>query len=143
MGNICTTTIDIYGKDAKKFSDKVDEWIANGYDGGPGTYGKPWLGNICKGAGIDINSVKCRGEIYYREFVEDDNHLIIEQATDWCPMLKLWDKAIKSLGYDLEIIYSAEESGSEIYWTNDPALVGELTDSEGHKYEFVPIEECD
>ena len=67
-------------------------------------------------------------------------------------MLQMWQAIVDRKKYDLEIIYSAQESGCELFWTNDPVLngtysiTGEIYDIKNDEYiypekEFASKEE--
>lgn len=64
----------------------------------------------------------------------------------------MWQAIIDRKKYDLEIVYSAQEPGCEIFWTNDPVLsgtysiTGEIYDIKNDEYiypekEFASKEE--
>ncbi len=138
MANDCYTRITINsGKidEAVSLYNNILQWLDS-----PTPVAKWWLGNVVYHSGIDaidrlgnFSTYRCRGSVIYHDiFVSDDNvEISIDTETAWVPMVKMW-KAVceKYLGYDdkgnpnFEIVYSAEEPGCLLYWTNDPALNG-------------------
>lgn len=141
MGNICTTLVTFYGEDTGKLYHNIEEWLPKDeasnfkYDG--------WLGNIVKGAGIDIESLDCdcRGDIECYNYYPEYEQLDITQSDQWYPMVRLWPKVIEKMGYDLDIVYLAEEPANDLYWTNDTAAEGEDAIGEGTPYKLVEIDE--
>ena len=53
-----------------------------------------------------------------------DDQITIYTETAWSPMVQLWVKVLERYLPDAELIYSAEETGCGIFWTNDPTLAG-------------------
>lgn len=144
MPNLCSTTITINGEsdDVKRLGDLIEKaqeqlYINTMSEG-------RWLGNICIYTGISSiddaikGKPRCKGEIECFDYY-DDNSLTIYTITAWVPMLEMWKLIIEKHFPDMEIIYSCEEPGAMIYWTNDPTLVGERVD--GSEYKYMSIED--
>ena len=94
-------------------------------------FGSNWLGNVlleCDLMTLDDvknNTVpcRCRGSIIYVDITDDQ--VIVDTETAWVPMMQVWHKVVEKLNLDdVDIIYTAEEPGCELYWTNDPTIVG-------------------
>jgi len=129
MPNWCGTHITINHEDANKLEqlyNLIEEWTSKNYK--ENGFGLNWLGNVVGNSGIDTSdenkdfSVRCRGSITYMDF--DGGQIIIDTETAWCPMLKMWIKILEKYLPDAELTYTAEECGCEIYYTNDPCIVG-------------------
>lgn len=137
MPNWCYTDITIYHNDEEKlkaFFDKIEEWRKkpfkkNDFD----KYSMGWLGNIVGNSGIAewkkveeredfVPAIDCRGSI--QTLMLDNRRILITTETAWGPMLKMWQKVCDKYLPDAEIIFTAEESGCEIYVTNDPDMIG-------------------
>lgn len=131
MPNWCYTNITFNGskKNVEWLNSKLKEWTSkNGMDNG---FGLDWLGNIVINSGLanaeDIDNAThpaCRGRLIYVDINTSQNsdqaQLIVDTETAWSPMLQMWVKLNEKYNLDLEIIYSAEECGCELYCTNDP-----------------------
>ena len=94
-------------------------------------FGSNWLGNVlleCDLMTLDDvknNTVPCRrrGSIIYVDITDDQ--VIVDTETAWVPMMQVWQKVVEKLNLDdVDIIYTAEEPGCELYWTNDPVVDG-------------------
>lgn len=75
--------------------------------------------------GLDWKELRCRGEIYYVERIDDDV-LFIGTSTAWEPMCALWDAIIGKVYTDkisgdrkLSYVYKAEEPGLGLYVNTD------------------------
>lgn len=129
MPNWCSTNISINCKnkeEAKILYAKIEEWTS--YDYCENGFGHDWLGNIVGNSGIDSRkdgkdfSVRCRGELTFLDLNEEQ--VIIATETAWSPMLQMWKKICDKYLTEYEIIYTAEECGCELFFTNDPILLG-------------------
>lgn len=145
MPNWCSTNITINCKDsedAKDFFDKVTEWTSKNFcDNG---FGHDWLGNVLGNAGLATmkdgifeSKYRCRGSVVYLDVCNEQ--VIIDTETAWTPMLQMW-KAICDKYLDwYELIYTAEECGMGLYFTNDPCVNGtyivDLFDEDSEKVE--------
>ena len=125
MPNWCNTTITFHGKNAKKLNDLITKWTEESLS--DVAFGSRWLGNCLVNSGIlefkdaAFGEIRCRGSIEYYDLT-DDEELTVVTETAWSPMLKMWDIINKKLNLNLEIIYTAEEPGLEVYMTNDPSM---------------------
>ena len=145
MANCCLTEITFSGQQTKLalLEQKIKEWTSKDFY--PNGWGGNWLGNICLGAGIlskedmaqDICKYRCRGIVCHVELRNQE--LLVDTETAWVPMVKMWEAVLESLGIqdDVDFVYTATEEGCEVYWTNDPAMVGEEYNE--HKYIYVPL----
>lgn len=131
MPNWCYTNITINcknAKEAKMLHNKIEEWTTSDYC--KNGFGRFWLGNIVGNSGIDSMkdgkdfSVRCRGTLEYLDYKEGENTVSAVTETAWCPMLKMWEKICEKHLTEHEIIYTAEEPGCGLFYTNDPVLSG-------------------
>lgn len=126
MPNWCSTNIIIYHDDSEKlkhFDKLIDEWTSKENNHGNG-FGLSWLGNIVLNSGIGTvdegkeTDLRCRGDITNKDLYEYQLHINTETA--WVPMLKMWVKLLEKYLPDAVLTYTAEESGCELFYTNDP-----------------------
>ena len=155
MPNWCYTSIQIYHNDKDKlkaFFDKVEEWRkkpfkANDYD----KYSLGWLGNVVGNSGLAkwgkrkdgiedfIPNISCRGSL--QSFELFDSNININTETAWGPMLEMWKLLCEKYLPGADIYYTAEESGNELYQTNDPDVIGkyyiDIVDTQPDEFEDV------
>lgn len=143
MPNWCFTNISLNcnnKRDANDVYQTIEHWLS--YKGKHNDWGKNWLGNILINSGLyaadDIDRKEhpnCRGCVTYIECYEEQ--VIIQTETAWVPMLQMWKEVCDKIfpGKDIEIIYSAEEPGCGVFWSNDPVEILE------DRIEYVPISE--
>jgi len=155
MPNWCYTSIQIYHNDKDKlkdFFDKVEEWrkkpyLPNDYD----KYSLGWLGNIVGNSGLAkwgkrkdgiegfIPNICCRGSL--QSFELFDSNININTETAWGPMLEMWKLLCERYLPEADIYYTAEESGNELYQTNDPDVIGkyyiDIVDTQPDEFEDV------
>ena len=157
MPNWCSTHLTITGDhdQLQRLNQELDlaEKIPSNTD-----FRKGWLGNLLLHTGMSNDAVcygeiHCRGEITYRDYGEEEGEITIDTETAWGPCLEVFTRFLDHFNLDkLEVIYTAEESGQDLYWTNDPSEAGTwIFDSwepekmpepfAGMSYEFLPEEE--
>lgn len=142
MPNWCQSIITFHGKNAKKLGNLIDEWTKEKLPEVSDYFGKDWLGNCLVNSGImNFNEVRygdirCRGSIDYVEYT-DEEELTMETSSAWGPAITMWRMINDKLNLDLDIVYTAEEPGCELYWTNDPCVEGTWMFEmlEGQEYE--------
>lgn len=146
MPNWCFTNIAMTGQIEKVqfLHDKIKEWTSKDYM--QNGFGNTWLGNIVLGSGIateeDIDkrdTPRCRGVIvdleinfldpcvisfYFGATRQQGAVLNIQTETAWNPMIKMWSMINEHYNLGLEITYTAEEPGCELYETNDITISG-------------------
>lgn len=140
MPNWCYTEITINCKNADEammLHDKIREWTSFNYC--YNRFGERWLGNIVGNSGIDNKtdgkevfircedsefSVRCRGSLIHLECPEGGKTLRIDTSTAWSPMLQMWEKICEKYLTEYEILYTADEPGMELFFTNDPNMDG-------------------
>ena len=134
MPNWCFTDIKMTGEKEKVqfLHDKIEEWTSKDYM--QNGFGNTWLGNIVLGSGIAIeedidkhDAPRCRGSIVYTDidlFDTNNAELTVQTETAWNPMMKMWSMINEQYDLNLDIVYSAEEPGCELYLTNDPDIAG-------------------
>ncbi len=119
MANVCDVTYKIVG-DKKQVKEiyktllymekRKTPVVKNGW-------GKLWLGClIVKLGGSSLEKYECRGEIL--DFNYEDNILTINQSTAWTEQEDV-RKFLEQRFPNIKIYYREEESGCEIYNTND------------------------
>ena len=79
-------------------------------------FGKMWLGNLVYKLGGNWEELRCRGEI--TDFSLDSNVLTINQQTAWCEQegVRL---IIEQTFPSIKVYYLEQESGCEVFCTND------------------------
>ena len=120
MSNTCFTTYKVTGKKKdvtklfktiKRLDGRKTPLVKNGwYDP------KLWLGCLVKALGGDPNKVYCRGTITFYEM--EDDILTLNTETAWAEMAET-RHFIESCFPGMKIYYIEEESGCEIFNTND------------------------
>ena len=125
MPNWCDTVVAIYGNSENVLSmyDTI-KTLCNNESRVENGFGNSWEGNVLDAYGIDWHAIHCRGEItdYRIEYEDGDKnkpYLLLCQMDAWSPNVDYLDKVIKKAGYDLDLMFIAEEPGSEIYITTD------------------------
>ena len=79
-------------------------------------FGKMWLGNIVHKLGGNWEELRCRGEI--TDYSLDGNVLTIYQQTAWCEQEGV-RKIIEKVYPSIKVYYQEQESGCELFNTND------------------------
>lgn len=129
MPNWCYTDITINHsneKALKKFYSKLETWLAT--DAMQSSWPGNWLGNLVLNSGIGTvdtganTDFRCRG--YVVDMDIDSCSISIHTETAWSPCLRLFSAIIKKYLPKAELVFTAEESGNELYSTNDPAMEG-------------------
>ena len=121
MSNTCFTTYKVVSEDKKdvtklfktikRLDGRKTPLVKNGwYDP------KLWLGCLVKALGGDPNKVYCRGTITFYEM--EDDILTLNTETAWAEMAET-RHFIESCFPGMKIYYIEEESGCEIFNTND------------------------
>ena len=121
MSNTCFTTYKVVSenkkdvtklfKTIKRLDGRKTPLVKNGwYDP------KLWLGCLVKALGGDPNKVYCRGTITFYEM--EDDVLTLNTETAWAEMSEA-RHFIESCFPGMKIYYIEEESGCEIFNTND------------------------
>lgn len=127
MPNWCMSVVTFHGENAEKFGKLIDEWTSESLP--DVDFGNNWLGNCLVKSGVmsfeeaAYGDIRCRGTIDYVEYT-DDEELTMETSSAWSPAIAMWELINDELGLDLSIVYTAEEPGCELYWTNDSAVEG-------------------
>lgn len=130
MANNCDTTVNIHG--SKEDLDTLEKAFNQAFDvKTDNMYEKYWMGRLLLHVGYtmeDINAgraPRCRGTVTY--FERENDGFVINTDTAWVPMLECFrvfaDRLLKRKD-SVEIVYSAEEPGCGIYFTNDPLKAG-------------------
>lgn len=131
MPNWCSTRVIITHQDKdelKKFAGLIEKWTDK-QNSRISDFEHNWLGNLVLNAEIGTvdagksTDISCRGMISDRYFV-DDNTFIICTETAWNPKIQVFVKLLEKYLPDAQLFYNAEECGNDIYFTNDPDLLG-------------------
>lgn len=82
-----------------------------------------WLDDLAKFYGIDYESkhISVRGHIYWAEYEEDENHVLLsfETETAWDACNEIFEEINHLLWDELEISYRVVECGCEVYYVHD------------------------
>lgn len=132
MPNWCYTSISIESdnKDGvKPLYDNILKWQEEGTKI-ENSWGNDWLGLLVeKGLEVDpvnSNEYSCRGQFYDLQISNDGKQLSCGTETAWGPMNELWIALIDKYIPGAKFIYTAEESGMEVYITNDPDMTSKF-----------------
>lgn len=142
MANWCLNYIKIKSDDAEGLQalyDVIAESIKSNYM--KNDFGLNWLGNVVGNTNIGTidtgkdTDIACRGWLVSFEISGDE--LLIQTETAWRPLVAMWLKLVEKYLPGAEIIYSGEETGCCIYFTNDPEYVDHwLIDPISTEYEY-------
>lgn len=117
MANQATTTYKVTGT-RKAVSDL---WVA--LQGMNVNAKNVWLDELASYYGIDYESkhISVRGHIYWAEFEEDDDHILLsfETETAWDACNELFEEINHLLWDELSISYRVCECGCEVYYVHD------------------------
>ena len=108
-------------------------------------FGETWLGNLIEALGEDWKKVYCRGSFYDLTLMSD-TELKYSTESAWDRPHEV-DDVLKRHFPSIEIFYIVEESGMELYYTNDASgayfTAGHIveTEDEGTE-EFVEYEDA-
>ena len=82
-----------------------------------------WLDELAKFYGIDYEAkhISVRGHIYWAEYEEDDDHVLLSFETEsaWDACNELFEEINHLLWDELEISYRVVECGCEVYYVHD------------------------
>lgn len=130
MPNWCMNTITFNGpkESIKELRDFISEQrdILNVAE--PGQFAtNTWLGTFLKRAELSPDSpYGYRGQIvaWPDDIAKEEkpNSFTIQTETAWSPMVAMWGAIAKKFSDEIEVIYTAEEPGMSVYYTNDPAM---------------------
>ena len=70
--------------------------------------------------GLSLDDTKHQGRISY--YWADNKEIYIETVTAWAPMLAVFRLFADKYAPGTNIVYTAEEPGCGLYWTNDPEI---------------------
>lgn len=123
MPNWCISTVSIRSnkKEIELLWDKLQEATSANPEGAD--FGNLWLGNLVLQVGEDWNDVGCRGAISWMNKTSD-NVIDIDVESAWSPQLDPIKLMAGKYAPNASIYYTSEEKGSELYWTNDPDMIG-------------------
>lgn len=103
----------------KRLKDLIEEWAGciteeNHFVSSP-------LSNVVFNSGIGTD-LSYKGTIENIDLYSDQLHISTETA--WVPMLKMWQRIVDRYLPEAKITYTAQESGYNLYATNDPEYEG-------------------
>lgn len=117
MANICINYIYINSDDKENMQKLYDFLERN--DGNRGA-----LSGFCEAAGLDKENYYLRANVCDLEYNEADDQMYVQVESSWSPALKLIRDIAQKFVPDCDVIYSSEECGNGIYYTNDPVYLG-------------------
>lgn len=136
MPNWCVTDIEVSGKKDKllKLYDLINTWGSKSLDGDSNEdycffrfKDVVELADIVKFAEIftedKLNTISIRGNLEDMQ-IQKDGSLLIRVSNPWNPMLLMWAKIFDKYLTDYTMYYLSEESGENIYITNNPKYIG-------------------
>lgn len=118
MPNWCFTSVVIYGKkkEVQSLFSKMNNLEKRKKPLVESGFGNTWLGCLVVKLGADWEKVYCRGS--WSDLFYEGGILYFNTETAWGPMTEVFD-LIKQKFPSLQIYYSAEEPGCELFTTND------------------------
>ena len=119
MPNWCDTTYKCVGsaKEVAELNTILERMNQRKEPIHPNGFGTLWLGELVIELGFDWEKYRCRGEI--TDFNYDGEGLLtIYQNTAWCEQEGV-RKAIQERFPTIKVYFREEESGCEVYYTND------------------------
>lgn len=135
MANLCCSEISIYSTNKEGLTNLfflLNKWTSK--KNSTTDFDEKWLGNIVINSGIgDVDDIPCRGRLEHVELLNGSLEATV--TTAWRPEMKMWRMLIEKYLPNAEIVYSGEEPGCEVFFTNDPDLYG------AGKWEYVPLSE--
>lgn len=149
MPNWCYSSVTIHSEKADVLEKELKEALSK--NPAKAEFGNSWLGNLLLHLGHKTEDVRkenvarCRGSVdWWDRLAKDEISLQTESA--WVPHLECVEMFAKHYDLDAEVIYTADEPNKDIYWTNDPAVVGDIyvnsnADELGGKWREL-IEDC-
>lgn len=149
MANYCSTEIEILHKNeqaVQNFCEKLEEWtsVQNEYCKALGLNKLKYLGNLVLNSGIAQVTEKgidryCRGEILEISKYSPNSIFIATDTAD-DPIMDIWQDLVDKYLPGAQIIYTAEEPGSGVYWSNNPDIEGKYCVSTDGEDVFVDDE---
>lgn len=137
MPNWCWSQVHISTDEEKlnKIYEEMDKALSSNPLGAD--FGNEWLGNLLVYIGMSKDEVisgpiNCRGSITEYD-IDDNGELVMNLETAWSPQFGaikafieyvLNDENDEDAKYDYDFRYTAEESGCELYYSNDDETVG-------------------
>ena len=149
MANWCWSFVNVYGTEKQISNIKKHYELACKNGKIENDYGNGWLGHLLEYIGYEEKEV-CFGNIGCSGVVDDwydhEQQIVFYVSGRWSPQLEPLCLFLRKYGgKDIDIIYSSQESGSGIFWTNDPDLIGKPVYEDYNEdvpvYEYVPIDE--
>lgn len=136
MPNWCVTDIEVSGKkdELSKLYDLINTWSSKSLDGDSNEdycffrfKDVVELADIVKFAEIftedKLNTISIRGNLEDMQ-IQKDGSLLIRVSNPWNPVLLMWVKIFDKYLTDYTMYYLSEESGENIYITNNPKYIG-------------------
>lgn len=123
MPNWCISTVSIHSnkKEIELLWNKLQEATSANPEGAD--FGNMWLGNLVLHVGKKWEDVDCRGAISWMNKTSD-NIIDIDVESAWSPQLEPIKLMAEKYAPNASVYYTAEEPGCELYYTNDPDMVG-------------------
>lgn len=118
MANWADTSYVIVDKGARELYNIMRDLEQRSEPLHPNGWGNTWLGNLVIALGGDWEQVHCRGEWSEMEWNEEAEELRFRTESAWSHPHEVME-LVKEKYPDISIFFISEESGMEIYVTND------------------------
>lgn len=139
MPNWCYTNVRISAshKSIQRLSEEFEKAFALDEET---DFGEMWLGKLLLHIGMPLQDVvygdiRCRGEIEDIDYGDvdslptdtcDEEEIQLHMSSAWGPHLYCIQMFVNHFVEDAVITYDAIEDMCELYWTNDPQMVGAI-----------------
>ena len=126
MPNWCVTDIEVSGKkdELSKLYDLINTWGSKSLDGDSNEdYCFFRFKDVVELTEDKLNSLSIRGNLEDMQ-IQNDGSLLIRVSSPWNPMLLMWVRIFDKYLTDYTMYYMSEESGEDIYITNNPKYIG-------------------
>lgn len=130
MPNWCIAEVTITSEKAELIHKEIMHATDGRYESVSNSdFGGNWLGNLLLHIGYDKDDVvygdiRCRGWI--DDFELGKNEVRIRTQSAWGPHVLCIEKFAKNYDKNAEVIYTAEEFGCALYWTNDSSYANTM-----------------
>ena len=128
MPNWCFSHVTLNG--SKDSMDKLEKAFQEAFASSPipTDFEDTWLGNLLLKLGYDEDAIqhgdiRCRGSVTDWSRT-DDKTIELDVESAWGPHIYCIQLFVQNIDPEIEMVYTAEEPGNGLYWTNDPAVVG-------------------
>ena len=134
--NDCYSVITIHAKprSIRKLKGKFEKLLKNNRR----------ASNLLRSIGYSNDDIK-HGDIRAQGVIEwwdstDDDEITINMESPYVPNVRCIKEFVDHYVDDAEIVYSAEEPGVELFWSNDPCVIGTVYID--HWFDYEKIDEA-